>query len=536
VRYFTPNTQPLKNLAAAFTVANQEIEVAHQLLQTEELLKREPDGLVHLVTAALLKHSTATKLWLIIDQFEELLMPTTDPQIEKDRQQFIHALLTALRCPSIPLGVMISLRSDAIDGLLAYDELFSLLKGNQSVIPPMNYQEIRDVIEKPAQKLGLKIDPYLVPNLTLDLTGAPGELALLQNTLYELWQHRTSASYSKGEPCLSLNSYIQLGRLSTMVTDRATELYLSLPPEEQAAVKRIFLALCDLGEGRVDQCRPARKLELINQQFPQGLIEQTLQKLVTARLVVVDKSQLVPQTDGQTMAAAAWRTHSHETTDIKHWLVANLPTTPGTLAENIELAHKSLVSDWTFLRQWLQTSRPFLRQRRDLEDRAWIWHQRGEPQSSDYLLGQQYLKDVSRFLQTHPKDLSALTQRFVDISQRTVTQQRWQSRGVAVLLPIAVMTGMTVSLVRNQLAIFWRVKPEQSAQLQSGATVSTALSPILPENWGLIGADHLAVTSQILDFNQRHPQSEISQVPVAQLASLMRSGTLITNSTLIVAD
>jgi hypothetical protein len=115
IRYVNLGRQPLKTLAAAFTIANQEIDMAQQLWQAEEILRNGSTGLVNLATAALLKQPTASKFWLVLDQFEELLIPTTDPQLQKDRDQVVKVLVTALRCPSIDLGVIISLRSDALD-------------------------------------------------------------------------------------------------------------------------------------------------------------------------------------------------------------------------------------------------------------------------------------------------------------------------------------------------------------------------------------------------------------------------------------
>ncbi|MEA5462211.1 caspase family protein [Leptothoe sp. PORK10 BA2] len=514
VRYVPLGPQPLKNLAAAFTLGKQEIEVAHQLLQAENLLRQGSDGLANLVTAALIQQPNAKKMWLVIDQFEDLLTPTTDPQLHQERAALINALVTALRGPAHNLGIIIGLRSDAMGNLLTHGELFSLIEKNRVVMTPMSYQEIRDVIEKPAEKLGLTIDPYLIHNLTLDLTGAPGELALLQSTLHELWQHRSPVPYGKGGPCLSLDSYMKLGRISTMLTDRATALYESLPQDEQNVVQRIFLSLCDLGEGRFDQERQVRKFELINQRFSQSLIDQILQKLVKAGLVVVDQPQLPPQTDNQLMVGTVWETQGQAKADVQRWLVAQSPTsaTKSTVKseETITLAHKSLVSDWHLLRQWLQTSRTILRQRRDLETRAWIWYQRGELTCSEYLLGQQYMKDAEQFLETHLEDLSTLAQRFVQVSQRISTYRRWQTRGVAVLLPLAVMAGMTVSLVRHQLAASWRIRktPSTTAQLSPppmGPTSGNAISPLLPQQWGRTGVERLAITSQILDFNRNYP-------------------------------
>ncbi|MEO0349647.1 MAG: caspase family protein [Cyanobacteria bacterium P01_A01_bin.15] len=491
VRYVTPGVQPLKSLATAFIKTEQGIEVASQLLQAENLLKSDPNGLTSLVTAALLRQPTAQKFWLIVDQFEDLLESTANPQTQQEQQQAISALLTALRCPSKTLGVIIGLRSDTAERLLSHGELAGLIKSNRVTIPPMTYQEIRETIEKPAEKLGLKIDPYLVHNLTLDLTGAPGELALLQDTLQELWQHRTYMSYGQGRPCLSLESYMKLGRLSKMLTNRATVLYQSLQAEEQAAARRIFLALCALDKGRLDQCRRTHLSELVNKQFPKELIERTLQKLLSARLVVSDNS-----------------------------ITAYSP--PADPQNTIELAHKSLVSDWPLMHQWLQTNLSALRQQRDIEERAWVWHQRGELNCTDYLMGQQYIKDFSQFLRAHSQDLSTMAQRFVELSRRQATYQRWQTRGIAVLFPLAMMTGMTVSLVHHQLAINWRadVTLTRTALLSSQNSLSSeeSISPMLPQRWGMVGAGYLTATSQVLNVTQQHPQPELNQTSNIQLA------------------
>lgn len=510
VRYTTPGERPLKNLATAFTVADQEIEVASQLLQAEELLRSEPNGLMHLVNAAMLKQSNATKFWLVIDQFEDLFSFTHDPQIHQERQHVINILAKALACPATSLGLVIGLRADAIDRLVSHTALFSLLEHHQVSVTPMTYQEIRDVIEKPAEKLGLKLDPHLVHHLTLDLTGAPGELALLQSVLQDLWRQRMPNTLTKEGACLSLDSYMKLGRLSQILVNRATEFYETLPAYEQQIAQRIFLALCELGEGQFDQGRRARKCELINHTFPKDVIEQVLAKLIAARLVVTNTTVSSNPTNGCAIPAAAWETHDSETAVVKRWLVAHWPTTTPTAADTIELAHHSLVSDWSLLRQWLQNSRMALRQQRDIEERAWVWHRHGESNYPDYLLGHQYLRYSREFLRENVSELSDLAQRFVGTSQRVNTFQLWKSRGVAVLLPLAMMAGMTVSLARQPA----EVKPRSD------------FDTLLPKNWGAAGVKRLTITSKILDVNR---QSELSELSITQLADLMTPGVTVSN-------
>ncbi|MEM9482703.1 MAG: caspase family protein [Cyanobacteria bacterium P01_F01_bin.116] len=535
VRYVQLDSHPIKALASAFTFANQEIEIASQLAQAEELLSNHSHGLSNLVTAALLRHPTASKFWLVLDQFESLLTCTTDPEIQHKRQQVIRTLMTTLCHQSQAFGIIISLRSNAIDDLLPYSDLSELIKNHQILISPMSYQNICDVIEKPAEKLGLKVDPYLIHNLSLDLSGAPGELALLQMMLYELWRKRTPRSYSKS-PCLTLDSYMKLGRLSKLIVEQATNFYETVPKEEQPAVQRIFLALCDLGEGRLDQSRQVRSLELINSQYPKSLIDRLLQKLADARLIVSNKifSSPPPQPPGRSIGTE-WETRAHETSEIKRWLVTNWTPT-ATSDATIELAHKTLITDWLLLRQWLQEKRPVVKQSRDIEERAWIWHHRGEPKCSEYLLSQQYLKNTTHFLKTHSTEFSTLAQKFIKASQQTARYQRWQTRGIAVLLPISVMAGITLSLVRHQLP--WPVEntsapTAQQTRIQlspTGLTGDTAFQPLLPKHWGVAGSERLAITSQILDFHHRHPHSELSQIPVVQIANLIAPSTTMESS------
>ncbi len=97
------------------------------------------------------------------------------------------------------------------------------------------------------------------------------------------------------------------------------------------------------------------------------------------------------------------------------------------------------------------------------------------------------------------------------------------------------MAGMTVSLVRHQLSVSWQTKAASNSteQLSSHQMISTSglgIKPLLPQKLGKKGVERLAITSQILDFNQHHPQSKLSQISVTQLANLMTSGTIITHS------
>ena len=54
----------------------------------------------------------------------------------------------------------------------------------------MSRDELRRAIERPAQRVGLSVEPELVDALLADVEGQPGALPLLSTALLELWRER----------------------------------------------------------------------------------------------------------------------------------------------------------------------------------------------------------------------------------------------------------------------------------------------------------------------------------------------------------
>ena len=175
-----------------------------------------------------------------------------------------------------------------------------------------------------------------------------------------------------------------------------------------------------------------------------------------------------------------WQADENDTSNVQPSLVEHCAPMSAETEATIELAHKSLITDWPMLRQWLQNNRLLIRQQQEIEERAWIWHNRGKQKCAEYLLGQQSLTDVDQFLQTNVPQLSTLAQRFVQVSQRTVTYQRWKNWGIAVLLPLSLIVGVTVSLVRHQVTAPRKIENTPSkiqSDSPSGALIHEKLAP-----------------------------------------------------------
>mgnify|MGYP001799785276 CR=1 FL=1 len=457
IKSINPTQHPIRGLAAAFAcTSTDDVQRAGQMHQAESLLSTHGgSGLTQLIRASLMKPGetsipSASKLWLVIDQFEELFTPTSDKAVLAERQQFIHCLMESLADPSIPLGIVIGLRADAMDELLPYERLKDLVEKNTVLLTPMSYDQIKDVVKKPAEKMGIELDPTMLYTLTMDTNGAPGELALIQQTLLELWRKRETNAAGSTAPKLTMDAYMNIGGVKNVMTSRATAVFEGLDEDMQRAARRIFLSLCELGEGREDHRRRAFRSELLNENFPAELIDGTLDKLAVERLVIVSQAAVSTNCcaeQGTEMPSATWQTQRDESSPLSTWFLDNVSTTATPILgspRTVDLVHDSLVNDWDFLRTWLAESRSTMRQQRRLERQAQDWNERNRPVGADYLLGGTQLQEALAFLQLHRNELSDLAQDFVTTSKRIQGRLRLRT---SMLIPIALIAGMAASIV-----------------------------------------------------------------------------------------
>ncbi len=460
MKLLNPTQHPVKGLAAAFASAEGDgVQRAGQMHQAELLLQEGGSGLAQLVRASLMKPGetsipSASKLWLIIDQFEELFTPTQDEQVMAERRLFIRCLTEAAKEPGTPLGIVIGLRADAMDELLPYETLKTLVEDNSVVVTPMTYDQIKAVVQEPAKKMGIELDPTMLYTLAIDTNGAPGELPLIQQTLLELWRRRDSSDRGGTAPKLTMDAYMALGGVKNVMTKRAEAVYESLEPEMQEAARRIFLALCELGEGREDRRRRAFRSELINERFPAEVIDCALDKLASERLIVVSQAAVATNCcseQGVEMPNAAWQTQRDESSPLATWFINNVSTTAKPILgspRTVDIVHESLVHDWDLLRTWLAESRSVMRLQRRLEASAQEWHERNRPKGSEHLLGGTQLQETLAFLQLHRDELSGLAQDYILASRKAQNRLRLRT---GMLVPVVMLTGIATFILSRLL-------------------------------------------------------------------------------------
>ncbi len=393
IQIILPGEHPLKNLAEVFVDSNlPRAERAEQLGKAEGLLKEGADGLRRLVQT-----SGASRVVLVVDQFEEAFTLCRD---KSERELFFNCLLGALEQTGDQLCLILTMRADFFGKCVEeeYSGLANQIQQHLVTVTPMNRDQLKKAITKPADRVGLTVEPQLVKKIIEDVEDSPGSLPLLQYTMTELWQRRT-------DNCLQLKTYIDLGGVSGTLNKRATEVYGQLKEKQkQEAVKHIFLSLTQLGEGTEDTRRRVRQRDLVTAKYSEELIEEVVKKLADEKLIVTNK---LPEKGSE-----------------------------AGIAPGVEVAHEALIRHWQQLRRWLDENREGLLQQRRIETAAADW--RDKNQKPDYLLRGRQLREARDFQKEYSTrfPLSEGADEFIKKSLKHKRISQFKRIGIFLIIPL----------------------------------------------------------------------------------------------------
>jgi len=236
-------------------------------------------------------------------------------------------------------------------------------------VTPLNAAELRAVIEKPAEIVGLKFEAGVVDALVQDVLGEPAALPLLQFTLLKLWEQRDRNR-------ITWESYKRLGGGRLALARSADQLYEGLIPEEQVTARRILLRLVRPGDGLEVTSNRVRQSTLYQSGEARDRVDRVLQKLVNADLL-------------------------------------RLSTSERSEDNQVEVAHEALVRNWPRLVGWLEDERERIRERLRVTEAAEQWLKVGRDPGA--LLRGALLDDALRY-----SDLSDLEAQYVKASQAAV--------------------------------------------------------------------------------------------------------------------
>lgn len=288
---------------------------------------------------------------------------------------------------------------------------------------PPSLDDYRQVIVKPAEKVGLEVEPELVEELLQQMNDSSGSndssgnLPILELVLETLWEKRQGGK-------LTLQVYWEkIGGLEGALDRKAKAVYESLDAEAQACAQWIFLELTNLGEGTEDTGRRVYKSDLVREKYPEELVERTLKALTDARLIVTNQEEN-EEVSVPSQESVATVLESDE-------LSLEIEEIKGKVT--VEIAHEILIRRWETLRWWLDKNRIRLRKQREIEQAANLWKEKGKHRDS--LLRGARLVEVEEIYNNYRDELSSTDREYIKASQKARLVTRSQiSGGVATFI------------------------------------------------------------------------------------------------------
>lgn len=281
---------------------------------------------VQAVKDVLAVHPDAERLLLVIDQFEELF--TFGGQ---EVHAFQHAVQHLIDTPNC--FVVLTVRADFYADVMA-SPLWQQIQSHRMEVLPLDVDNLREAIVRPAEHVGGFIETALVERLIADAAGEPGILPFIQETLVLLWE-RIEQHH------LSLRAYEALGEesltgLQVAIARRADAALIELSESQQAIARRILLRLIQFGEGRPDTRRQQTVTHLRSADDDRQEFDRTLEHLVSTRLLTRSGAE-------------------------------------GDEDASVDIAHEVLISGWPTLQNWLAERRKAEQTRRQLEAKVSDW-------------------------------------------------------------------------------------------------------------------------------------------------------------------
>jgi WD40 repeat protein/energy-coupling factor transporter ATP-binding protein EcfA2 len=456
-----PGAAPLTALAAQLAT----LGTGQAMQATLDTLEQDPRTLHLAVELALADRPAGDRVLVVVDQLEEVFTLCRD---ESERRQLFSTLLYATSAPGGRAVVIVTMRADFYVRCAAYPELAQLITAEQMLVGPMDADGLRQAIEEPARRVGLKLEERLSETILSDVAAEPGALPLLEHALLELWQRRRST-------LLTFEGYQQAGAVGGALAQRADKIFDELSPDQQQIARRALLRLTQPGEGTEDTRRRATRRELVPVEGDDSF-DVVLGRLVDARLLTTGRDE--------------------------------------TGVEVIDVSHEALIRGWPRLRSWIDADRAGLLTHRRLTDAAREWETVDHEPAALHRGAR--LAAAREWATDHSDDLSQLERDFLVASaaaERRTRRQRVLAGGLAALTAIVAV-----------LAV-WALDQRSNTQAQSNAKQRQATSLALASSASTLLKSRLDVAlSLALQANRMSPRVEARSSMLAALITARNQG------------
>ena len=342
-----PGVDAIHSLAEALAdpavLGGDSVDPALRTPLLEAVMRRSALGVIDAYKQARLAPNE--NLLIVADQFEELFR-FSQPQRPGDATDtaaaFVNLLLEAARQRSLPIYVVLTMRSDFLGDCARFRDLPEMLNDGQYLIPRLTRDSKRATIEGPIAVSGATIAPRLTQRLLNDAGDDPDALPVMQHALMRTWDQWMAAGHP--DQPMDLEHYQAIGGMAEGLSQHAGQAYDSLAatPGAQAAARSLFRGLCERGADYRETRRPATMAQLCN-------VAGTGMGLMTQ---VVDAFRR----DGRTFIVPGWPR----------------PLRPETM---LDISHESLIRQWQMLRDWVQGEARSAALYQRLRQTAQLWPQ-----------------------------------------------------------------------------------------------------------------------------------------------------------------
>jgi WD40 repeat protein/energy-coupling factor transporter ATP-binding protein EcfA2 len=243
----TPGNDPFRNLSDA--IIESGLNTGQKKLEKDEILKslqEDKDGLTKLLGSFALRPDN--KVLLVIDQFEELFRygsPEAGVGTVKGSSEFIDLIANAINLDNPGFYTVIALRSDLISECARFKNFTALINNCNFLVPRMTEESIKDAIEGPLIKAGVKIDNDLLRQLAAECNTRADQLPILQHTMMCLWTRWKELD--EPDRSLDFSDYASAGDMEDAISRDADEVYLKLSPDSRKICEKLFKIITGKG-------------------------------------------------------------------------------------------------------------------------------------------------------------------------------------------------------------------------------------------------------------------------------------------------
>lgn len=318
-----PGTSPIDNLAKSLTKSG----FVNNLISNNEsppeeiakILRNSPNGVIEALRKT--KKDREEKVLLVIDQFEDLFRfkrSRNNRTIIHEYDNFIKLIVEAKKQTAYPVYILLAVRSDFIEEFHQFQELTQLINSSNYFLPGMTSDDLKEVINRPAELGGAQIDPYLEQQLLNDIRDEPDQLPLLQHLLHRIWEHWIGQN--NNDRPISLEDYEATGGIEYAISNHLEEPFKELSDSGRIICERMFKVLTEKGTTNHEITNPARIADIatITRVRVSDIIE------IVERFRQPGRSFMIPYHD--------------------------VELTSDTI---IDLTHESLIRLWPRLRRWV---------------------------------------------------------------------------------------------------------------------------------------------------------------------------------------